>query len=412
LRVESGNPASRSEVRIDVLAGTKHKLFSQLNSIGRQNDQGTLAIDPVKDATLVVRFAGQWRLDKDLPPAELMSRALDMIPALKRVSFDTGKLVDWDSGLLSFLMETDELCRARGIVTDHAGLPTGLRRLLELAEAVPEKKGTQAAPKTETFFVRVGDATLSAGTSTSEFLTFIGMLVFALGNFVRRKARYRTVDLIEVIQQCGASAVGIVTLISFLVGVILAFMGAVQLSQFGAAIYVADLVGIGMVREMGAMMTAIIMSGRTGAAFAAKLGTMKVTEEIDALTTMGISPFEFLVLPRVLALVVMMPLLCLYADFVGILGGMFVGVTMLGLSPGAYMRETISTLTMANLFGGLFKATFYGVVIALAGCFRGFHCGNSSSAVGDAATEAVVMSIVMVVIACGTFAVLFDVLGI
>jgi phospholipid/cholesterol/gamma-HCH transport system permease protein len=189
-------------------------------------------------------------------------------------------------------------------------------------------------------------------------------------------------------------------------------MGAVQLSQFGASIYVADLVGIGMVRDMAAMMTAIIMSGRTGAAFAAKLGTMKVTQEIDALTTMGVSPLEFLVLPRVLALVLMMPLLCLFADLVGILGGLFVGVAMLDLSPGSYMRETISTLTMVNLFGGIIKGTFYGVLIAIAGCLRGFQCGNSSSAVGDAATQAVVMAIVMIVVACGMFAVVFNFLGI
>ncbi len=290
--------------------------------------------------------------------------------------------------------------------------------MLELAEAVPEKKGTQAEEaKRDSFFARVGKTTIGLEGSATEFITFVGQLTGAFSSLVRGKALYRTVDLIEVIQQCGASAVGIVTLISFLVGVILAFMGAVQLSQFGAAIYVADLVGIGMVREMGAkmMMTADHhVRSRTGAAFAAKLGTAwKVTfEEIDALTTMGISPLEFLVLPRVLALVLMMPLLCLYADFVGILGGMFVGVTMLGLSPGAYMRETISTLTMANLLGGLFKATFYGVLIAIAGCLRGFQCGNSSSAVGDAATQAVVMSIVLVVVACGTFAVLFNVLGI
>jgi phospholipid/cholesterol/gamma-HCH transport system permease protein len=189
-------------------------------------------------------------------------------------------------------------------------------------------------------------------------------------------------------------------------------MGAVQLSQFGASIYVADLVGIGMVRDMGAMMAAIIMSGRTGAAFAAKLGTMKVTQEIDALTTMGISSMEFLVLPRVLALVLMMPLLCLYSDFVGILGGMFVGVGMLGLSASSYMRETISTLTLINLFGGVLKGSVYGALIAISGCLRGFQCGNSSSAVGDAATQAVVMSIVMVVVACGLFAVMFNVLGI
>jgi phospholipid/cholesterol/gamma-HCH transport system permease protein len=377
-----------------------------------QIEHGTVSFGVAPDATLVVRFSGSWHLDRNLPPATELLRVLDARPTAKRISFDTTALADWDSGLLSFLTETDELCRNRGIVADRAGLPTGLRRLLELAEAVPEKKGTQAAAKREAFFARVGNSTLAAEAAAREFLSFVGQLTIAFGNLLRGRARYRSADLIEVIQQCGASAVGIVTLISFLVGVILAFMGAVQLSQFGAAIYVADLVGIGMVREMGAMMTAIIMSGRTGAAFAAKLGTMKVTEEIDALTTMGISPLEFLVLPRVLGLVLMMPLLCLYADFVGILGGLFVGVTMLGLAPGAYMRETISTLTMANLLGGLFKATFYGTLIAIAGCLRGFQCGNSSSAVGDAATKAVVMSIVLVVIACGTFAVLFNVLGI
>ena len=202
------------------------------------------------------------------------------------------------------------------------------------------------------------------------------------------------------------------SLIAFLVGVILAFMGAVQLSQFGASIYVADLVGIGMVRDMGAMMTAIIMSGRTGAAFAAKLGTMKVTQEIDALTTMGISPLEFLVLPRVLALLMMMPLLCLFADFVGILGGAFVGVAMLDLSLTSYLRETISSITFVDFAGGIIKGTTYGGLIALAGCLRGFQCGDSSSAVGDAATAAVVMSIVMVVAACGAFAVAFNFLGI
>ncbi|HEY6395637.1 MAG TPA: ABC transporter permease, partial [Candidatus Binataceae bacterium] len=248
--------------------------------------------------------------------------------------------------------------------------------------------------------------------SINDFLSFLGDLVRASGNFLRGKARYRKIDLLQTIQDCGANAVGIVTLIAFLVGVILAFMGAVQLQQFGAAIFVADLVGIGMVREMGAMMAAIIMSGRTGAAFAAQLGTMKVTQEIDALTTMGISPMEFLVLPRVLALVLMMPLLCLYSDFVGILGGGFVGIGMLGLSPTSYYHETISSLTFTNLFLGVFKATIYGALIALAGCLRGFECGDSSSAVGDAATQAVVTSIVLVVVACGLFAVLTNIMGI
>ncbi len=244
----------------------------------------------------------------------------------------------------------------------------------------------------------------------ADFLEFFGEISIALGRFLRGKARFRGVDLATAIQDCGVKAFGIVSLISFLVGVILAFMGAVQLEQFGAAIYVADLVGIGMVRDMGAMMTAIIMAGRTGAAFAAQLGTMKVTQEIDALTTMGVSPIEFLVLPRVIALLIMMPLLCIYSDFVGILGGAAVGAGMLGITMNSFLQETIHALTLGGVIGGVVKATVYGVIVAVAGCLRGIQCGNSSSAVGDAATAAVVTGIVYIVVACGIFAVIFHIL--
>jgi len=218
-------------------------------------------------------------------------------------------------------------------------------------------------------------------------------------------------DLIAL-QACDTNALGIVASISFMVGAILAFMGAVQLQQFGASIYVADLVAIGMAREMGAMVTAIIMSGRTGDAFAAQLGSMKVTQEVDAPTTMGISPFEYLVLPRMMALILMMPLLCVFSDIVGMLGGAAVGTGMLDVPFRSYYRETISAVSLTDFFGGLSKSAVYGGLIAVAGCLYGFKSGSSSSAVGDAATKAVASGIVMIAVACGVFAVIFNILHI
>jgi phospholipid/cholesterol/gamma-HCH transport system permease protein len=361
---------------------------------------------------LVVHVSGAWHLKRDLPSPNLVKTALDIPPKPAAVVFDSSGLRAWDSGLLAFLAGASEACHRLGVQEDRSRLPTGLQRLLELAEAVPEKEGVAHTEHLkESVVERLGEVTEGFFGHTAAFVDFVGRLAIAMGKFVTGEARYRRSDLMVTIQDCGANALGIVTLISFLVGVILAFMGAVQLQQFGAAIFVADLVGIGMTRDMGAVMTAVIMSGRTGAAFAAQLGTMKVTQEIDALTTLGVSPVEFLVLPRTLALILMMPLLCLYADFMGILGGAAVGV-LLHVSPITYFQETAHALRLSTVWGGVFKATVYGILIAIAGCLRGFQCGNSSSAVGDAATSAVVTSIVMVVVACGLFAVIFNILGI
>ena len=191
----------------------------------------------------------------------------------------------------------------------------------------------------------------------------------------------------------------------------MAFVGAVQLRPFGAQIYVADLVGLAMAREMGAMMAAIIMAGRTGASFAAQLGTMTVNEEIDALRTLGISPIEFLVLPRVLALALMMPFLCLYADLMGLAGGAVVGVFMLEIPLWAYINETTATLVLSDFAQGWIKSAVFGVVVALAGCLRGMQCGRSSEAVGIATTSAVVTAIVWIIVWDSIFAVVFHVLG-
>ncbi len=188
-------------------------------------------------------------------------------------------------------------------------------------------------------------------------------------------------------------------------------MGAVQLRQFGAQIYVADLVGLATVREMGAMMAAIIMAGRTGAAFAAQLGTMTVNEEIDALKTLGISPMEFLVLPRMLALIVMMPLLCLYADLVGMIGGLIVGVGMLDITFVEYFNQTVEAVGLNDIAMGVIKSAVFGVLVALSGCMRGMQSGRSASAVGVAATSAVVTAIVLIIVTDAVFAVVTNIIG-
>jgi phospholipid/cholesterol/gamma-HCH transport system permease protein len=375
-------------------------------------EQDQVSFQRGNDTTLLIRLSGVWRLRGGMTSDATVQQELERSPQPARVAFEVQNLTHWDSSILTFLTNVSELCRQHGIAMDRSGLPAGVRRLLELAEAVPEKKGARKEEVEVPFLQRVGNTTIGAGNSLGEMLKFLGEMSITFVRLFRMKVRFRAVDLFLLIQQCGAQALPIVTLISFLVGVILAFVGAVQLKQFGAQIYVADLVGIAMVREMGAMMTGIIMAGRTGAAFAAQLGTMKVTQELDAFTTMGFSPLEFLVLPRVIALVLMMPLLCLYSDFVGVMGGAVIGVGMLDLSWTTYFRETVNAINLTGLFGGVFKSSVYGVLIALAGCLRGIQCGNSSSAVGDAATSAVVTGIVAIVAACGVFAVVFYVLGI
>jgi phospholipid/cholesterol/gamma-HCH transport system permease protein len=398
------------ETRIDTPGSPEgvEQAAEQYSSAGAE--ESAVFIERQDDA-LLIRLVGTWSLDVGLPSTTDLERELANGPAPRRVVFDTGELGPWDSALVTFVAKAIELCRARGIPTDRSGLPPGLRRLLDLAEAVPETRGVPPIAAAPALLTRIGQVSIGYVNAIIEALAFLGEFSMAFANLLRGRARYLVSDLALTIQQCGANAFGIVSLISFLVGMILAFMGAVQLQKVGAQIFVANLVAIGMVREMGAMMTAIIMSGRTGAAFAAQLGTMKVTQEIDALQTMGISPMEFLVVPRVIALVLMMPLLCAYSDFLGIMGGAAVGTAMLHLSLRSYLDASIHSIDLTNVFGGLFKAATYGVLIALAGCLRGFQCGSSSSAVGDAATSAVVTSIVLVVIACGIFAVIFNILG-
>jgi phospholipid/cholesterol/gamma-HCH transport system permease protein len=360
---------------------------------------------------LVVGLAGSWQISAHLPGTTAVEAALDGPPPPEGIQFDSAGIESWDSTVVTFLMGVENAADSRSIPVDHAGLPDGVRRLVELARAVPER-GTRTEEPKGSPLARIGRLGMRVYDGALGELEFLGEVARAFGAFVRGKARYRKSDLRLLIQQAGADALGIASLVSLLFGLILAFVGAVQLQQFGAAIYVADLVGVGMVRDMAAFMTAIIVAGRSGAAYAAQIGTMKVTEEIDALRTTGISPMEFLVVPRVVALVLMMPLLTVYADLMGILGGYLVGVGLLNISPMAYIQQTIGAVNMTHFFPGVIKGTIYGLLVALAGCKQGMAAGNSASAVGDAATRAVVNGVVAIIVACGVAQVVSWVFGI
>jgi phospholipid/cholesterol/gamma-HCH transport system permease protein len=364
------------------------------------------------DGVVTLHLAGPWSLQGSLPRAREIESQLPASGSAGTLQFEAGELGTWDTSLLTFLISVEKIAKARGMTIDRAGLPSGIGRLLDLASAVPERQGARRDGATAPWLERVGRSAMASGKATADMIDFVGEAAIAFGKLFTGRARFRVSDLMMIMQDCGASALGIVTLISVLVGLILAFVGALQLQAFGAQIYVADLVGIATVREMGAMMTAIVMAGRTGAAFAAQLGTMQVNEEIDALATLGLSPMEFLVLPRMIALILMMPLLCIYADLMGILGGAAVGIGMLHLSPTLYFNETQHAIHLIDIAVGVFKSGVYGVLIALSGCLRGMQCGRSASAVGLAATSAVVTGIVFIITSDGVFNVISNVLHI
>jgi phospholipid/cholesterol/gamma-HCH transport system permease protein len=362
--------------------------------------------------TLQLNFAGSWRLQDVRPPVSDFVERLTSGSPPARVSFATSSLGSWDSGLVTYLARVVSLCKERGIEVDAAGLPEGARRLLELAFAVPAKKDTGKHGELPPTITRIGMTTLDLWRGIPEMISFIGEATQSLGRFLTGRAQYRRSDLLLVIQDVGPSALPIVSIISFLVGLIVAYMGAVQLAQFGAQIYIADLVAIGMVREMGALMTGIIMAGRTGAAFAAQLGTMQVNEEIDAFKTLGIAPIDFLVLPRMLALILMMPLLTLYSGIVGMLAGLSVAMAVFDIGLFEYYQQTVRALDLRQFAVGISKGTVYGILIAIAGCLRGMQCGRSAQAVGEATTSAVVTSIVFIVISASVLTILFQQLGI
>jgi len=368
-----------------------------------------------EDDAVILALAGDWLSDG--PVVKIHGTRPKQVPD----RYETEQLGNFDSILPSFLLAHIRACGAAPLPDSKGkpdkiqppplqGLPDNLKGLMELALAVPEQSETKNTEDTS-FLARTGRVTIRAWQSAIAVADFTGQSVLSFNRFFLGRARFRPRDFWLIVQQCGAQALPIVALISFLIGLILAFVGSHQLAHFGADIFIADLVGIAMVREMGIVMTAIIVSGRTGAAFAAQLGSMQANEEIDALRTFGFNPFDFLVLPRIIALVLMLPLLTIFANVVGIFGGFLVGIA-LGIPAIVYYQQTLDAITLTNASLGVIKSVFIGAAIAMCGCMQGMNAGKSSAAVGHATTKAVVAAITAIIIIDSIFAAIFTLLGI
>ncbi|MGE9984836.1 MlaE family ABC transporter permease [Desulfovibrio sp. SGI.169] len=359
----------------------------------------------------LVRVGGQWRMEEPWPRGADAALAGLADQRVRELRLEAAALGQWDTSLLVFLVQLVKTARAREIPVE-LDLPEGLKRLVRLAFAVPAQEGAARKKTDVSFLYRLGDSAITLPPRVADFLNFCGDVTLALWRLFLGRAKMRPQDFVAAMHECGVQALPIISLTSLLFGLILAFVGAVQLTQFGAQIYVAGLVGIGMLRVMGAVMVGVVMSGRVGAAYAALIGAMQVNEEVDALSTLGIPPVDFLVLPRVLALTFMVPLLTLYADLMGVLGGYLVGVMMLGLNPMEYFNATTQMVPFRHVIIGLVYGTVFGVIIAVTGCYQGIRCGRSAQAVGRATTTAVVHSIVGIIAATAVITVICNVLGV
>lgn len=385
----------------------------KLGFIRMNSHPPTWRLEQRNDSDLALILAGDWDAGSagQIAP-ETVFGEIRQRSGIRRLRLSAPELGRWDSVLMTFLIDLTGQCREAELEVDTAGLPASIHALLNLANAVPERAGARRGKAHTPWLAQIGERARELWADAQGLTRFLGEAALSFAALGLGRARFRSVDLWLYIQECGPSAVPIVTLISLLVGLILAFVGAAQLALFGAQIYIADLVALGMTREMGALMTAIIMAGRTGAAFAAQIGTMNVNLEISALRVMGFAPMEFLVLPRMLALILVMPVLCLYADLLGIIGGGLVSIAFFDIPVVQYLLRTKDAVHLADFFVGLGKCAVFGVLIAIAGCMRGMQCGRSASAVGDAATSAVVTSIVFIVVSDSIITLICNRLGI
>jgi phospholipid/cholesterol/gamma-HCH transport system permease protein len=370
-----------------------------------------LVFDYLNPGKLFVKLRGDWRIATGILSINTVTSCLASHPDIVQINLTAAQDLKWDSGLVSFLHQLIRKCESMNIPVDRSGLPETAQRLLALASKA-HKGGIAPAKNHETFLERVGVGLLQEYESVRNGFEFLGDVVVSFGRLVIGKLYFRRDDFIFLVRRCGIDTFLLVSLIGFLVGMILAFVASIQLRMFGAQIYISDIVGIAMVRVLSAVMTGIIVSGRIGASFAAELGMMQTNEEIDALRTLGVSPVEFLVIPRVLALFLMMPILTIYADISGVLGGLVISIGMLHLNFAEYLNHTQQAVKVSYIWIGLVHSLAFAVIIAVSGCWHGMKCERSSVGVASATMSAVVTGITGIVIATAVITFICQTLGI
>ncbi len=380
------------------------------NLVKPKSDAARIQVQRREPDALVIILQGEWKAALGLPTTQAITAELVHSSGIRSCAFEVSAVSQWDSGLIGFLLQCRKLCESAGITFDAQSLPPGMRRLIELALAVPAREGARRSTENESFVAHVGTEAIMLSDALHLNVEFVGECVISFAKLIHGLRAFRWNDAAVQMQRCGAEALPIVALIGFLMGAIIAFVGSVQLAQFGATIYVADMVGVAMAREMGCVMTGIIICGRTGAAYAAELGTMKVNQELDAFRTFHVNVVDYLVTPRILALVLMLPLLTLFAIFVGIGGGFLVALMMLDIHATEYWVQTVAALPLRHFLVGISKSVVFGVLIGVTSCYRGLQSGSDAAAVGRATTAAVVAGITWLIVADSVFAVISTVL--
>lgn len=345
-------------------------------------------------------------LDLRTTPEVLDRLALIRPPLPGLVRADLSAVTGMDDCGALVILQLKRMADSHGVRLELAGMPDHVRDLLDFLRVDDPPRPAGAKRTRPDILTRFGMKTIQVWDQAVSHVSFVGEVTVTLLSLVRHPGMLRLGDTVLYMQRVGVDALPIVGLISFLLGLIMAFMSAVQLQQFGANIYVASLVALAMVRELGPIMTAILVAGRSGSAFAAEIGTMKVSEEVDALVTMGFKPAMFLVAPKIIASVLVVPLLAMYSNLFAIAGGLLIGVTTLDLTVNAYMAQTMSTLTIFDINWGIFKSAIFAVLIATVGCFKGYQVRGGAASVGQATTSAVVTGIFLVILVDSILAVI------